>query len=216
MVAADPRAAGAVPTQQRSARPSRRSPEPPLPTSPVSLDGAALQGNQNARVALIEYSDFQCPFCGKFAREVLPDLQEKYVRSGRILLAFRHFPLPMHPFAHKAAEASECAGRQGRFWPMHDLLFRDAAALDRSRFDASAQALGVDMKRFAECLEGQAAQRVERDAAGGRALLVSATPTFFAGTLEPGGLVKVTQRLTGAMPLAQFETALDALLVPPK
>jgi hypothetical protein len=99
--------------------------EPPLPKDPVFIDGVPSRGDRNAKVALIEFSEFECPYCGKSAREVMPEIDRKYVTTGKVSLAWRHYPLPMHKQAQKAAEAAECAGRSrgvvmccaGEHWP---------------------------------------------------------------------------------------------------
>ena len=98
----------------------------PVPTEPVPLEGAPILGNPEAPVAIVEFSDFACPFCGRFSKDILPELKAKYIDTGQVLLAFRHLPLDrIHPRARPAAEAAECASRQGKFWRFHDLLFAD-------------------------------------------------------------------------------------------
>jgi hypothetical protein len=102
-----------------------------VPTAPQSLEGAALKGDPKAPVVIIEYSDYQCPFCAKSERETLPELDQKYIGTGQVQLAFRHHPLSrLHPFATQAAEAAVCAGRLGKFWEMHAALFADPKQLD--------------------------------------------------------------------------------------
>src|SRR5262245_37660949 len=93
-----------MPTAALAARPVEHA-QSPVPANPISLDGATLQGNPRAKVALVVYSDFQCPFCAKFGQETLPGIQARYVKPGRVLVAFRQFPLNIHAFARKAAEA---------------------------------------------------------------------------------------------------------------
>ena len=104
----------------------------PIPEDPVALDGTQMMGSPTARVVLMEFSDFQCPYCGRFAQETLPGLRAKYVDAGLVQFVFRHNPLPVHPNAQAAAEAAICAARQGNFWGMHDQLFRDPAKLEES------------------------------------------------------------------------------------
>ncbi|MGH7634592.1 MAG: DsbA family protein, partial [Gemmatimonadaceae bacterium] len=102
-------------TGGRAAVPAPR--EVAVPSEPQSLDGAPILGDPAAKVVIIEYSDFQCPFCGKFARETLPGFEKKYVSTGKAKIVFRHVPLEQaHPFALGAAVAAECAEQQGRFW----------------------------------------------------------------------------------------------------
>lgn len=184
----------------------------PMPKEPVSLSGAQISGSKNARVALIVYSDFQCPFCGKFARETLPTVEKQYVESGKVLLAFRQYPLPIHNFAEKAAEASLCAARQGKFWQFHDDLFANQQTLDPGGLTERAQRLGLDSSTFQTCLNGEAAPIVQADVKGGPALGVSGTPTFLIGKLQSDGSVKVVDRFSGALPLSQFQAALDKVI----
>ena len=201
---------GRAPTAR--ARVAARPPEPPIPTEPVSLEGAAIKGSAAAKVAILEASDYQCPFCGKFARETLPALESQYVTPGKVRFAFVELPLPMHAFAEKAAEAAECARRQGRFWEFHTLSFQHQDQLDEASLRARARDVKLDGAAFDACLAGQAADAVARDAAAVRALGVTGTPTFFVGTIEDDGRLKVVQRLTGAQPAAAFQAVLDRLL----
>lgn len=196
------------------AAPRQRPADPPPPTDPVSINGAALRGDGGAKAALIVYSDFQCPYCGTFAREVLPALQTKYVDTGKVLLAFRQFPLnSIHPYAEKAAEASLCAARQGKFWQMHDQLFKDQSLLKQPGvFEQAGGSIGLDPNQYGSCLQGQVTASVVRDADGGKALQVTGTPTFFIGRLQSDQRVKVVRRLSGARPVADFEVALQAVL----
>jgi hypothetical protein len=123
-----------------------------LSGGPVSLAGATLQGSPSAKVAVIEYLDFECPYCGKFARETLPALDAGYIRTGKVLLAVRHYPLPNHQLAVKAAEAAECAGEQGKFWEMHLRLFQEPRNLHDRVLLSHAQPL-ADSSRFEACLK---------------------------------------------------------------
>jgi protein-disulfide isomerase len=190
----------------------RGRPEPALPAQPISLTGAQILGDRAAKIGFVVYSDFQCPYCGKFARETLPTLEQQYVRTGKVLLAFRQFPLAIHQFAEKAAEAAECAGRQGKFWAFHDQLFADQRTLDTAGLQDRARVLGLEANEFARCLEGQTAMIVEADRAGGEPLGVSGTPTFLLGPVLEDGRLKVAQRFSDAQPLAQFQNMLDRLV----
>jgi protein-disulfide isomerase len=203
-----------VPSAERPARaaPPSRPAEPPLPAQPVSLDGASTIGSPNAKVGLVVYSDFQCPYCGKFARETLPTIDERYIRTGKVLLVFRQFPLPNHQYAQKAAEAAVCAGRQGKFWMFHDALFSNPQALDSAGLQNHAQRLGLDVADFASCLGGETASIVQRDRASGDALGILGTPTFLVGMMLPDGRVRVAHRFSGAQPLSQFESILERFL----
>lgn len=202
------------PSERPSAVRAAARQAPPLPVEPISLEGAILDGSTQARVGLVLYSDFECPFCGRFARDTLPEIQSRYVRPGKVLLAFRHFPLPIHKLARQAAEAAVCADRQGLFWPFHDRLFLDRKNLDRASLDVDARTAGLDEAQFAECMSGpgKAADRVEADRRGGEPLGVSGTPTFFLGTLQEDGRLQAAQRISGALPFEAFQAVLDPLL----
>jgi protein-disulfide isomerase len=197
---------------QKATAPTARKPEPPLPTSPIVLSGAQISGKTSAKVGLVVYSDFQCPFCGKFARETLPALERQYVSTGKVLLAFRHFPLPNHQFAQKAAEAATCAGRQGKFWQFHDQLFGNQQKLDAPSLQEDARSLGLNFDDFANCLGGQVTTMVQADKSTAEPLGIVGTPTFFVGRLLNDGRLQVAERLTGALPVSEFQGVLDRLI----
>ena len=191
-----------------------KSAETRWPTE-VTLDGAPTLGSRSARVALVEYSDFECPFCARFARTTLQSLEKEYVATGKVLLSFRHVPLAdRHPHAVAAAQAAECARRQDHFWQMHDLLFSGQADLDRDGFANDARSLGLDAGRFSKCLDGEAAARVAAESADARRLRISATPTFLFGVLSDG-TVRVATGVAGAKPIGEFRAILDRLLLQP-
>jgi|CXWK01.1.fsa_nt_gi protein-disulfide isomerase len=188
-------------------------PPVPLPSEPLPLANAAIKGDRNARVAIIVYSDFQCPYCGVFARETWPALQKEFVDTGKVLFAFRHLPLDsIHPKARRVAEAAECARQQGKFWEFHDALFAQQKDLAGADMGQQALALGLAPKLFGACLSGQAADRVMADSRGAEELGINGTPTFFIGRLEPGGIVRVTDRLVGAQKLSAFDKAIAAAI----
>jgi protein-disulfide isomerase len=206
---------GGWPASQGAARaaPSSGLTKTMLPMLPISLDGAQLQGSHAARAVIIEYSDFQCPYCGRFAKLTLPDLRRSYIDTGKVLFAFRHFPLEeIHKFALGAAEAAECAGRQGAFWKMHDLNFADQETLQEDVLAARAQSLGIDVGAFDRCLHGPALEIIRTDLRTGESLDVTGTPTFFLGRPQPDGRVSVVARLVGAVSSTEFHTALDEIL----
>lgn len=182
-----------------------------LPSEPLSLDGAEVEGADVATVAIIEFSDFQCPFCSKFSRETLPVLMTEYIKTGKVKHAFRHLPLRIHADAQKAAEASECAAAEGKFWPMHEALFLEPAKLDVASLRTTAEEIGLSTG-FVRCLEGATAAKVKSDADLATSLGVTATPTFFVGRVQPDGRVRVLDTIAGAHPLARFRQSLDKAL----
>jgi protein-disulfide isomerase len=212
MWAAPPQSASAAPPAAGSAAPVNQ-PAVPLPVDPVSLEGAALRGSRSARVVMIEFQDVQCPSCGRFAREMWPTVLHDYVETGKVLVAFRHFPLePLHPNAAGAAAAAACAGRQAKFWEMQDRLFKAPSELDPEHVREYARSLGLAMAPFNTCLAREGAARVEQDVREARRLGISSTPTFLFGTMQADGRVKVVSRLAGTLPLRAYATTFDRLL----
>jgi len=204
-------AAGAAAPPVRAA--AVRPPAPKPPAEPVSLAGAAVLGAKTATVGVLEFSDFQCPYCGAFARDTEPALRKEYVETGKAVLAFRHLPLEqIHPFALGAAKAAACADGQGKFWPVHDALFEHQTGLEAASVRGLAKAAGLDLRRFDACLPGDGAARVGQDVAAARALGVTGTPTFFVGTMQPGGYLKVVSRVSGAVPMDQLRKLLDHVI----
>lgn len=187
----------------------------PLPTTPLPMDGVALKGSAQATVGIIEFSDFQCPFCGRFAREVLPEIDRDYIQPGKVRFVFRHLPLDRHPVALPAALAAECAGREGKFWELHDRLFAaDPQTLTVEMISTMAQDSKIPMSDFQDCLAGDASARVNRDLELARLVGVGSTPTFFVGRILPSGELDVAAAIPGALPIAEFRREIDRLLEP--
>lgn len=174
---------------------------------------ASVRGDAGARVAIIEFSDFECPFCGRYVRDVYPRLTEEYIDAGKVQYVFRHYPLDIHPLAFKAAEAVECAGREGMYWEMHDLLFEAGGALAEPDLLGYAASLDLQQEEFETCLKGGAmAERVMEDRRHGEALGVTGTPTFFFAEVLDDGKLGLLAKLSGARPYSTFQSALDELL----
>lgn len=161
-------------------------------------------GNPNAKVAVIEYSDFECPFCGRMFSGTLPKLKENFIKTGKIKFVYRHFPLrSIHQNAQKAAEASECADEQGKFWEYHDIIFERQSLLGADKFKSWALELGLNPNQFDSCLDsGKYAERVEGDYSDGISLGVNGTPATFVN----GRLV------SGAQPYEEFEKVINEAL----
>ncbi|MEK6853393.1 MAG: thioredoxin domain-containing protein [Nanoarchaeota archaeon] len=167
------------------------------------LDDDAVKGDEDAPVTIIEWSDFECPFCARFYRDTLPLIEEEYIKTGKVKLVFRDFPLSFHQNAQKAAEAAECAGEQGKFWEMHDLLFEQGVEGGTAGFKQYAKQLGLNTAKFNECLDsGAMASEVRKDTADGAAAGIQGTPGF----LINGKLV------SGAQPFSSFKQVIDAEL----
>lgn len=178
----------------------------------VRLDDGAFLGDNGATVAIVEFSDYQCPFCFRFYSQTLPRLKQGYIDSGKLKYVFRDFPLSFHPQARGAAVAARCAGRQGAYWRMHDALFGNQRRLGPELYAELATDLKLDQDAFNACLtDGSEGQKVEVDFSYGQELQVQGTPTFFIGRLENGQLVDA-RRIVGAQPFSAFAQAIDALL----
>lgn len=183
-----------------------------VPSEPLSLEGAALHGSKDANAVLIVYSDFQCPFCATFARDVLPEIERRYIATGRVALAFRHFPLPIHPQAVQAAAVAECAGRQGKFWETHDRLFAEGS-LNADILDAIPRFVQLDQQSLDRCLSDRTiADVIQASVTQGRELGIRGTPAVFIGTRLPDGRVKVARTVSGAQPAEEFVRELESTL----
>jgi protein-disulfide isomerase len=189
---------------------------PAVPANPVSISGAASLGDSAAKVVVIEFSDFQCPYCRQFASRVFPMLKAQYVDTGTVQFVFRHMPLSgIHAQAFHAAEAAECAARQGLFWPVHDRLFK-SPALEDADLRGAARAAGVDMRVFEACLQGAAAEQIRSDVALAQALKVNGTPTFMIGVREGPSSVRVHDVAPGAGSIEALAKIIDPLVTDAK
>jgi protein-disulfide isomerase len=182
---------------------------------PVTMsvgEGPSL-GSEDAPVTIVEFSDYQCPFCKKHFTNTLSALKTSYIDTGKVRYFFRDFPLDsIHPYARKAAEAAHCAGDQGKFWDMHDTMFKNQGALMQDNLRGFVRDMKLDLDAFNVCLdEGKYAKRVEADVAAGSAAGVTGTPGFFIGkTKKDGTMVATTMK--GAQPAAAFSQVIDRLL----
>ena len=168
---------------------------PPPPK--VEVGDAPFKGSKTAQVTIIEWSDFECPFCARGAQRI-DEIKAKY--GDKVKIAFKHQPLPMHPNAPLAAQASMAAHEQGKFWEYHDVLFANQRALDRASLERYAADLKLDMAKFKNILDtGKYAAYVQKDSQDGMALGATGTPTFFING----------QQLVGAQPLEAFSAIID-------
>ncbi len=194
----------AVPTGGDTNVPSGNLPSQNLPTKvAVSADDDPVLGKSNAPVTIVEFSDFECPFCGRHFSQTHPDIVKNYIDTGKVKLVYRDFPLSFHPNAEKAAEAAECANEQGKFWEMHDKLFSNQQSLSVANYKQWAKDLKLDSAKFDSCLDsGKYASEIAKDEADGTKYGVSGTPSFFIDG----------QLLVGAQPYSAFQQAIDAAL----
>lgn len=197
--------------------PNARIDEPssiPLPGSPLSLGGMAIVGKPSASVALVVFSDFECPFCSSLANETISRLRSEFVDTGQLELAFQHFPLTrIHPSAMAAAIAADCAGEQGKFWEFHDFLFKNQDSLGSGAIEDASRELGLQAQVFESCRSDAANRaKVVKGLAEAKALGVVGTPTLFLGRIEQDGRVRVSKTLSGAAEYSYLSQAISALV----
>lgn len=175
---------------------------PDAPTGPVDIaitDKDHIRGNKDAKVTLVEFSDFECPFCSRHEPTMTQALAE-YKDNIRVI--YKHFPLEsIHPQARPAAEASECAAEQGKFWEFHDELFANQDKLDSSYYGEIAKQLGLDTNKFNSCVTaGKGKAKVDADYQQGIQAGVQGTPQTFVNGVG----------VSGAIPYASLKTQIDA------
>jgi protein-disulfide isomerase len=171
----------------------------PQPRIQVAAEGPA-RGPKDAPVTIVEFSDFECPYCGA-AHDTVEQVMNTY--AGKVRLVYRQFPLSFHPHAAKAAEASLCAADQGKFWEYHDVLFKNQKKLEPTDLKAHATEVGMDGQKFGQCLEsGDKKKAVDADQQAGLAAGVGGTPAFFINGIF----------LNGAQPIDEFKKVIDGEL----
>jgi protein-disulfide isomerase len=191
-----------------AAEPAKAAQPTPTPTAPTIdmealLDDDAVKGDPNAPVTIIEFSDYECPFCARFYAQTYSQIVSEYIDTGKVKLIFRDFPLSFHKNAQKAAEAAECAGEQDRYYDMHDKLFAEGVVGGIPTFKQYAVDLGLDTVKFDVCLDsGRMAGEVRKDMQNGQAAGIRGTPGFVVN----GKLI------SGAQPFAVFKQAIEAEL----
>ena len=193
-------AGGAPAAPAPSAPPPRRRGPDPDKVHPVNIAGSASKGPENAKVTLVEFSDFQCPFCGRVG-PTLKRIEKEYPDDVKIV--FKHLPLSFHDKAQGAAEAAEAARLQGKFWEMHDKIFSKQREMSDAKYLEYAAELGLDVEKFKKDLKSPAIlARINNDKRDAATLGVTGTPGFFING----------RFLSGAKPFDEFKTAIDRAL----
>jgi len=189
---------------------SNSNPNTPEAVSPKISSADVILGDPKAPITMIEYSDFQCPFCGRFYSQTEPSLKEQYIKTDKVHFIYRHFAF-LGPESKAAAEAVECAKDQSKFWEYHDAIFNAELAdgrenngnLNRALFLTNAENLGLNLASFKACLDSNKyGQKVADDYSGAQALGVKATPTVFVNEVK----------IEGALPFGQFQQVIEQLL----
>ena len=186
-------------------QPSRSATQANLLASQTNLtDDDVVLGDPKAPVTMVIFGDYQCPFCGRMFQEVEGRLKEIYVKTGKLKMVYRDFPLDqLHPYARTAAEMAECARDQGKYWAYHDALFNLQDQIPTLDFVTLAGQLGLDKNKFSACSQsGKYKAEVEKDYEDGLILGINGTPTSFVNG----------ERLVGAQPYSAYQAAIEAAL----
>lgn len=202
--------------QPQAEKAQNEAAETRMPSNEDLLKNSITLGNPNAPVVMVEYADFQCPFCGRFFKQTRPAIIENYVKSGKVLLVYKDFAF-LGPESGSAAEAARCANDQGKFWQYHDTVYNylwdnyysqnkngeNVGALAREVLKKFAADLNLNGALFASCLEGgKYKQAVQDETEQGRSFGVSGTPAFFING----------KKITGALPYSEFQKVIDEAL----
>ena len=195
--------------------PTAQTGQPQAPVNVADRDNEPVLGNKDAKVTIVEFADFQCPFCKSFFQQSFNDIKTKYIDTGKVKYVFRHFPLTnIHVNAEIAGVAAECANNQGKFWQYHDLLYTNGQAdgtnLDKASLEKYASSLGLNSgtlglgkNKFNQCLENNSTLAiVQADQQEGVKAGITGTPSFFING----------KSIVGAQPTAVFEQAIEAAL----
>ncbi|MBT6410228.1 MAG: DsbA family protein [Nitrospina sp.] len=192
--------------QQGRGRPARSS------TATVSTAGEPILGNLKAPVTLVEFTDYQCPFCRKFYKNAYKELKKQYVETGKVRFVLRDLALPNHQRAKPAAISTHCAGEQDKFWEMHDALFEGGGKLSRDDILGYGKSIGMNEASFKSCLDsGRYKKDIELDAQDARNVGINGTPGFVVGRTNKNSLVTGTI-IRGTRPFSAFKAEIDKLL----
>lgn len=181
----------------------------------LDVSGAPARGSEAAVVALVEFSDYECPFCIRHFTQTWPQIEAAYVHTGRVRYVFQDFPVDeLHPAAVRAHEAGRCAADQGRFWEMHAGLFSPAGSHTPPLLEKRAAEVGLKLDEYRACVSsGRHTQAVRRSVSEGQRLGIQGTPSFLVGVRDPKtDEVRVLQAISGAQPFEVFARAIEMTL----
>lgn len=199
--------------QQAQAAPAPAPVQPASDKVQMSVNPAwESMGSPSAPVTLVEFTDYQCPFCRKFESDDWARLKKDYIDTGKVRFVHRDLPLEFHPNAEPAAEAAHCAGQQKKFWEMHDALVQDPAAdLSQQAILSDAQKIGLDSASFKACIDSRPfAESIKKDAADANTIGVSGTPSFVIGKTGSDKIDGV--RIIGVVPYEVFDKTISQYL----
>jgi protein-disulfide isomerase len=198
------------------ARQQQAQPAPPTALAPQKLtvkgDAIYKLGKDDAPVSMVEFTDFQCPFCGRFEATTFPEIKKNFIDTGKLRLILRDLPLSdMHPYALKAAQSVHCAGDQGKFWEMKDLVFKNQTRLDIDSLAGYAKDISLNADTYKRCMaDGKHLKEIGDETKYAISLGITGTPTFILGKTD-GDTVE-GRVIVGAQPYAVFEAAINEIL----
>jgi protein-disulfide isomerase len=177
----------------------------------VSIDDDPILGDKNAPVTIIEFSDYECSFCQKFFTETMPELKKKYIDTGKVRFVFRDFTLLSHRNS-AAAIAASCAGQQGKYWEMHNMIFSAQHGLKDEPWKSGAEGIGLNKEQFNKCLGSpEIKSEIEKDKADGEKAGVTVTPTYFIGKTREDNIIE-GELIKGFQPFEFFNNRIKSLL----
>lgn len=176
----------------------------------VSIEGSYALGETNAPLTMVIFTDYQCPFCKRFEMQTFTEIKKNWIDTGKLRYVVHDQPLDFHPYAMKAAEATRCAGEQGKFWELREKLVTNAEQLQREKLPDYAQEAGLDVGKFNACLDsGRYIEKIKAEVAEASAQGVTGTPSFIIG--KSNGKTVEGALLVGAMPYLVFDQRLQEL-----
>jgi protein-disulfide isomerase len=190
----------------------------PLANKEVSILGAPVMGDEKAQIAIVEFSDYECPFCRRHFTQTFPELKKNYVDTGKIKYVMKQYPLGFHAKAKGASIAALCAEQQqsGSYWNVHSAIFNGKTKLSREAYLTLAKELTLNTEKYSSCLDDpKMSAQVDKDIAEGTSVGVSGTPAFLIGKIENGKVINA-QLISGARPYTAFTQVVDRLLSPEK
>jgi len=179
-------------------------------TSSFDVAGMPAEGRQDAKVVLVEFSDYECPYCARHVRTTEDDLRKHFIETGKVRHLFANNPLPMHPNAMFLATSALCAGEQNRYWEMRSAIFKGAKTKEQVLL--LAVGLGMDREIFEACLAMGPHPQIKSDQTLAEKLQLTSTPAFGIGRLDPSGRLQLQHFIIGAQPAAVFEKTLNEAL----
>jgi protein-disulfide isomerase len=190
--------------EKQQAAPTAPQPEQPTRAKITDLSGVSMLGDKNAPITIVEYTDYQCPFCQRFHLSAYPEIKKNYIDTGKVRFFSKDLPLDFHPNALRAAQSARCAGEQGKFWEIREMMSANPDKLDMGHIMGFATELKLDTQKFQDCVNSDKyKERVQADVAEAMKVGANGTPAFIVGKSTGNGVDG--ELVVGAMPFAMFD-----------